>query len=81
MRKTISELTIAQSMLDLEDWTLKRLSEKGFGTFVSSHEARGIIHEEVIELFEAFSDKNPAEIEHELKDVALACLKQKTMDW
>ena len=65
----------------------RRLSQHGFGIFVSKHEALGVINEEVHELHDAVKGNNSDEVAAELLDVAVAALfgyisvKTQKMDW
>jgi predicted transcriptional regulator len=52
----------------------ERLSEKGRGIFLSSHEALGVITEEILELIDAVHQHDPESIKEELIDVAVAAI-------
>ena len=61
----------------LEDvflWLEIRIAAKGAGAFSSLHEMRGAISEEYDELMEALHQKDLGQIEHELKDLAIAVI-------
>lgn len=51
-----------------------RLEEKGKHTFISPHEILGIVTEEYKELIDAVQADKLAILEHELIDVAVACV-------
>ncbi len=51
-----------------------RLNEKGYGTFVTGHEMLGVIDEEMLELKMAVIANDPHALEHELTDIAVACI-------
>jgi len=87
MRPQITTKEIDSTLKRVVDWLDKRIKEKGYGSFSSIHEIRGVIDEEIIELKDAMHEKDYAAMEHELKDVivagifGLACLKSGKMDW
>lgn len=68
-------------------WLSMRLEEKGYESFASMHEIRGVIDEEVRELQDAMHEQDVEKIVHELKDVCvaamfgLACIEAGTLDW
>jgi len=57
-------------------WTklMDRLTEKGWGIYISSHETLGIITEEYTELIEAVGENDHAHQWKELLDIAVAAL-------
>lgn len=59
---------------DVSLWLDYRIAEKGQGAFSSLHELRGVISEEYDELMEALHQKDLGQIEHELKDLAVAVI-------
>lgn len=69
-----------------EEWE-KEISKKGPGIFVSSHELRGVLDEEVEEVREAVHKNDRASLRKELRDVIVACLHgiasidSEKMDW
>jgi hypothetical protein len=74
-------LRIEQTMDDarreialIETKLKSRLDEKGYGIFVSSHEMLGVIDEEMLELKMAVIANDRHAIEHELIDIAVACI-------
>lgn len=52
----------------------KRLDEKGYGEFSSTHEMLGIITEEYLELVEAVRSNNQKDIKKEVVDITVACI-------
>lgn len=82
---TVIDLDIA--MKEVQLWMNKRREEKGSGSYSSTHEMRGVIDEEILELKEAMHAKDYDAITHELKDViigaifGLACLKSGKLQW
>jgi len=81
MRAQITNSEISFAVEEVQSWLWMRIKEKGRGSFISIHEARGAIDEEFFELREAFGSKEKVAIIHELKDVivssivALACIR------
>jgi 16S rRNA C1402 N4-methylase RsmH len=53
--------------------TAQRLIEKGDGSFVSTHEALGVITEEYQELVEAIKSNDIDKVKKELLDLGVAC--------
>ncbi len=51
-----------------------RLKQKGYGTFVGTHEILGVITEEYYELIDAVHRKKQSDIEEELIDLAVGCI-------
>lgn len=86
-RKEITDEAMLVSIRQVEVWLGKRLQQKGYGTFSSTHEIRGVIDDEFEELKEALHEKDVNKIYWELRDVAvgcvfaMACLKEGTLDW
>ncbi len=64
----------AEALEDVKLWLDWRIAQKGNGAFASLHELRGVLDEEYDELMEALHLKDLAQIEHELKDLAVAAL-------
>lgn len=86
-RQKITPKEVDDAIKATRMWMNKRIAKKGDGTFASTHEMRGVIHEEVTELFAEMHSNNYAGIEHELMDLAvavvfgLACLRSGKLDW
>ena len=86
-RVLVTEENINKAMDILKYHLERRLKEKGYGTFASTHEIYGIMQEEVDELKEAMRYNHPDEFMGELEDVGvvalfgIACIIQKDMDW
>jgi hypothetical protein len=78
---------INNSMQDVGDMLMKRLSQRGWGIFVSQHECLGIIQEEFNEYSVAVQANNKALQREELIDIAVGCIFAITsidsgkMDW
>ncbi len=87
MREEITSTKISMAVGKVQDWLWIRLKEKGRGSFLSSHELRGVIDEEFNELCEALHLCHHDKIVHELKDLAvaaifgLACLRAGKLEW
>ena len=81
MREEITSTEISMAMGESQDWLWERLKEKGKKSFSSTHELRGLMDEEIDELYEALHIGKENEIAHELKDIfvvavfGLACLR------
>lgn len=63
-------------------------NDKGYGTFSSTHEILGVLHEEMHELLTAVHENASNEdLMEELKDIAvgatfaIACIDSQTLDW
>ena len=86
-REIIPQMNIDEAFAFVKEAMGRRLVEKGYGTFASSHEVLGVLTEEHHELIEAVQSNEPKAFEDELVDVAvgaifaLACLRSFTMDW
>lgn len=88
-RPSVPDEKIIRAMNELYDNLKKRLDQKGYGSFKSSHEIYGIIAEETnIELLGAIHKNEPlSEIQKELLDIAVACIfgyasiENGTVDW
>jgi hypothetical protein len=52
----------------------ERLTEKGFHSFISSHEISGVIKEEYEEIGDAVHLNNNKHLRKELIDLAVACI-------
>jgi hypothetical protein len=74
MRPKISKVKMAHTVTDIDTWLLKRIKQKGRGSFISVNEIRGVIDEEYCELREEMHIRDYDGIEHELKDVAVAAI-------
>jgi len=86
-RKQVSEEAIDLALAEVKKFLVKRLAEKGYGTFASRHEILGVVTAEYHELVEAVEHKEEVDVRWELMDVAVgcvfgwACMKQETTDW
>ena len=64
-----------QTVIDvLKSMVNYRLSQKGRGIYVSSHECLGVITEEYKELIDAVQSNDTEQFDKELIDVAVACI-------
>jgi len=78
---------IEKGCVDVQQMLMYRLSEKGNGIYVSSHETFGIIKEEFDELSDAVKRNDKRDIERELLDIAVGALfgyissKTNKQDW
>jgi hypothetical protein len=89
-RAHVSEAAITESIRKARAHYTFRLKEKGKGTFASRHEVLGSVTEEYHELIEAIHAANAeglGPVEHELLDLAVACLfgiaciHDRKLDW
>lgn len=74
MRIPVLRVFQSEALEDIKLWLDYRVAQKGDGAFASLHELRGVIDEEFSELMEALHQKDLAQIEHELKDLAVAAI-------
>lgn len=86
-RHQLTDAEIERVLADVKQHYERTLEDKGRGIFVSTHEIRGALDEEVGEAHVAFHDDNPAQIRRELFDVitaaihGIASLDSERMDW
>jgi hypothetical protein len=87
-REQIKDHNISHAAEQVYQHTVKKLEEKGQGTWLSRHEILGIITEECdVELKEAVHSGSLKRIKEELLDLgcacqfAIACIDQGTLDW
>lgn len=73
-RPQIDDGIVGAIVLRVLDKTTFRLTQKGRGAFVGTHETYGIIAEEVDELLEALRKDDIEQFDKELLDVAVACV-------
>lgn len=74
-RSRLTEKQVGQAMITLKNNLLTRLTEKGYGSFVSRHEILGIVTEEACrELWKAVHVGTLEDVRSELLDVAVACV-------
>jgi hypothetical protein len=87
VRTELSRGAIDLAVADIVEKLSERLHEKGYGSFSSIHEIRGVIDEEYNELREAMHKKDHAAIADELLDIVVgalfgyACIKGGSLDW
>jgi hypothetical protein len=87
MRTQLTDQQINDGIRIVLDKLQFRLSQKGYGTFASTHEILGILEEEYKEFVDAIHDGNYIEVKSELVDIAVGaifgvvCLEAKTIDW
>ena len=89
-RPTITEENINKALELFKKELFRRLEQKGYGSFASTHEIMGIIDEEVIEMKDAVRENGKMDLqiifENELLDIAVgcifgvACVEQGTLD-
>lgn len=65
---------IREALANLEHELDQRLDEKGEGCFSSRHEVFGVVAEEIDELLGAVREGSASQVEHELMDIAVACI-------
>lgn len=86
-RPDIPQETIMKALDQVMDKLGSRLIQKGSGTFKSSHEILGVVTEEYDELIQAVRSNDNKKLEHELIDIAVACvfglasILNDTTDW
>jgi len=86
-RVKLSREDVSEAMKRVEAALYARLDEKGYGTFSSTHEIRGVLDEEYNELREAMHANDYEAIESELLDLAVgaifgyACVNGNFIDW
>ena len=86
-RKEVSTKALTYALDEAKSELGRRLSEKGYGGFASTHEMFGKLIEEVDELSEALHDNDQEQFVAELKDVvvaalfSLASIHDNTHDW
>jgi len=86
-RKEVSNKALIHALDEAKSELSRRLGQKGFGGFASTHEMFGVLMEEVNELSEALHDNNEEQFVAELKDIvvaalfSLASIHDNTHDW
>ena len=73
-RDLVQDGFVACALSDTKRELLRRLKEKGQGTFASTHECLGIITEEYDELKEAIQANDNDWTRKELADIAVGCI-------
>lgn len=73
-RESISSNSIAEAADKVGSEMSRRLQEKGFGSFASTHEIAGVIHEEFNELMNALRENDAEQFQKELYDIAVGCI-------
>jgi len=86
-RELITEEKINEAVEAFKSELKKRLNQKGYNSFASSHEILGVVDEECNELKAAVHKNNLSEVRNELLDIAvgvifgIACIDSDTLDW
>ena len=86
-RKEVSTKALTYALSEARSELTRRLSEKGYGGFASTHEMFGEIMEEINELSKALHDNDEKQFVAELKDIvvaalfSLASIHDNTHDW
>jgi hypothetical protein len=86
-RNEIDESAILDCFKKIEAKLIQRFEEKGTKSFTSSHEAMGVIDEEVDEAKLAVHDNDHKQLEEEFLDIIIAAMvgvmsiDVKGMDW
>ena len=86
-RKQVPPDVIDQALDAVRDQLRRRLEQKGYGTWSSSHEILGQVAEEYTELTLAVQAGDGRHVAHELTDIAVAgifgvaCLMNGSTDW
>jgi NTP pyrophosphatase (non-canonical NTP hydrolase) len=73
-RKEVSTKALKYALDEARSELSRRLGQKGYGGFVSTHEMFGKLMEEVNELSEALHDNDQEQFIAELKDIVVAAL-------
>jgi len=87
LRKAVTEKALSDSFEILNNLMMRRLNQKGRGTFASRHEILGAVEEERSELVAAVCADNLGCVERELADIAIACIfgiasiRNGTVEW
>jgi flagellar motor switch protein FliM len=86
-RLEITQEQIEQAVMEFRLELNRRLKQKGYGTFASTHEIAGVVDEEHREMMEALHKNDKTHFKAELLDVAVgavfgvACVNAGTLDW
>lgn len=86
-RTPVTKAEIRKSLNELEQALFRRLEQKGYGTYASTHEMFGILDEEVNEVRDELRNNNHKAICDELIDVAVTavfghtCITTSKVDW
>lgn len=87
LRPKMTKKEIKESLKQVEQAIFRRMEQKGYGTYASTHEMFGILDEEVNEVRDEIRNNNHSAICSELIDVAVtavfghACIKSEKVDW
>jgi len=73
-RKEVSTKSLTYALDEARSELSRRLGQKGYGGFASTHEMFGKLMEEVNELSEALHDNDQKQFIAELKDIVVAAL-------
>lgn len=86
-RKQVSQEVINNCIEEIKNELTRRLEEKGYGGFASTHEIFGVVHEEVQELGQALKNDDNVNFKEELFDIIVGCvfgiasMDAETTDW
>jgi NTP pyrophosphatase (non-canonical NTP hydrolase) len=86
-RPPVTKDEIKQSLKEVEEAIFRRLEQKGYGSYASSHEMFGILDEEVNEVRDEIRNNDHNAICAELIDVAVTavfghtCISTEKVDW
>lgn len=86
-RLQIKQEQIEQAVMEFRLELDRRLKQKGYGTFASTHEIAGVVDEEHREMMEALHKNDKTHLKSELLDIAVgsvfgvACINANTLDW
>lgn len=69
----VTDADIQAALEDLNAFVLRRLESKGRNPFVSTHEALGVIVEEMDEFLDAVRRNDSCDVHDEIVDVAVGC--------
>lgn len=73
-RDMVSQERVEKALEKFRQHFNKRLKKKGYGAYASSHEAYGIIAEEMHELMVELHGNNKTKFVDEALDIAVACI-------
>lgn len=73
-RDIVNRIFVDEAIERTTQATFNRLLEKGYGSFVSTHEVFGVLAEEWYELKKAMHENDVHQFHKELLDMAVGCI-------
>lgn len=86
-REALTEIDVQNLIRTADSEYRKELNKKGPGVFVSTHEIRGAVDEEIDEMHDAVQDNDHVKLRSELVDImvaamhGIASIDKGKMDW